>query len=424
VDQGETALSTEYAQQAVELAQNNGMENLSARGMVDLGNSFLIRGKQKEAENYLEQALAASIRFKNRRNEARARFAMASIRQQQDKPDETLQYLGPALAFYQQGDYRSETISCLALLARANLQKGDYAAADKGQEELLRLALELNDQGQIARAHAERGSALIREEKFTEALDHLNQAYSIYNSQGIQRSMGYNLVSRAEILGSLGRFDDAKELLDQATAIANKPGGELKRLSVETELVLAEIALIREDFVTAKTTAEKVVAGAGTEFKNAATAAKIVIGLSESYGGAKAAGKQTLNAAVDLAKQLNDPAQLATAQLALAGAALLDGDSRTAKDNALQAEDVFARLGLFESEWRALLIAAEASQNLGDKNHAREYAAKAQDALAKLQERWGSADFSAYFSRRPDISRLRQQLEQLRSTLGLGVPEG
>ena len=218
---------------------------------------------------------------------------MASLRQQQNKPDEAVQYLEPALAFYQQGGYRSETFSCLALLARVNLQKGDYAAADKSQEELLRLAQELNDQSLIALAHAERGSALVREEKFTEALDQLNQAYSIYSSQGIQRSMGYNLVSRGGILGRLGRFNEAKALLDQATAIANKPGSELKRLGVESQLAFAELALMQDNFPDAKTTAEKVVAGAGTEFKNAAIGAKIVIGLSQSYSGAKAAGKQT-----------------------------------------------------------------------------------------------------------------------------------
>src|SRR6185295_3978557 len=173
--------------------------------------------------------------------------------------------LEPALEFYRQGGYRSETLSCLALLARVNLQKGDYAAAAKGQEELLRLALELNDQSQIALAHAERGSGLASEEKFTEALDHLNQAYSIYSSQGIQRSMGYNLADRAEILVRLGRFDEARTLLDQASAIANKPGGELKRLSIEVKLTLAKIALGEENFPAASIGADEVEKRAASE---------------------------------------------------------------------------------------------------------------------------------------------------------------
>ena len=414
-DAGETEHSTEYAKQAVELAQKNGMENLSTRGLVDLGNSFLVRGQQAEAEKYLGQALAAAARSKARRNEARARVAMANLRQQQNKPDEAAQYLEPALQFYQQGGYRSETFSCLALLARVNLQKGDYPAADKSQEELLRLAQELNDQSLIALAHAERGSALAREEKFTEALDHLTQAYAIYSSQGIQRSMGYNLESRGRIVSRLGRFDEAKALLDQAATIANKPGGELKRLSLECQLALAEIALMQDNFANAKTSAEKVVEAAGTEFKNDATAAKIVIGLSESYSGAKAAGKQTTSEAVDLARQTNDPAELATAQLALAAAMLLEGDAKGAASNALQAEEVFARLGQPASEWQALLIAAQASQNLGDKSHAREYAMRATETFSKLEQRWGSEGYKSYLSR-PDIQRFRKQLEQLNSS--------
>lgn len=411
-DAGETARSTEYAQQAVELAQKSGMENLSARGLIDLGYSFLVRGKQTEAERYLEQALAAAERSKARRNEARARVAMASLRQQQNKPDEAVQYLEPALTFYQQGGYRSETFSCLALLARAKLQKGDYSAADKSQEELLRIAHELNDQSLIALAHAERGSSLVQEERFTAALDHLNQAFEIYSSQGIQRSMGYNLASRGEVLSQLGRFDEAKGLLDQATAIASKPGGELQRLLAETQLARAEIALMQGNFASARDTAEKAIEAAGVEFKSVAMGAKRVIGLAESYNGAKSAGKQGTSEAVELARELNDPAQLATAHLAFASALLGEGDAKGASSYALQAQEVFARLGRPASEWRALLIAAQARENLGDRNEAREFARRATNIYSALEQRWGGENYSSYVTR-PDIQRFRKQLDQL-----------
>jgi serine/threonine protein kinase/Tfp pilus assembly protein PilF len=411
-DAGETARSTEYAQQAVDLAQKSGMENLSTRGLVDLGQSYLVRGNQAEAEKYLEQALSLAERSKARRNEARARVALAGLRQQQYRPDEAVKFLEPALTFYQQGGYRSEAFSCLALLARANLQKGDYAAADKGHEELLRLAQELNDQSLIALAHAGRGSSLAREEKFAEALDHLNQAFSIYSVQGIQRSMGYNLENRGEVLSRLGRFDEAKDLLAQAKTIATKPGGELKRLSLETDLALAQIALMQEDFPAAKTMAQKAAETAGTDFKSVALGAKIVMALADSSAGAKSAGKQTITEAVDLARQLNDPASLATAQLAQARVVMLEGDSKAALDYALQARKVFTTLDQAASEWESLLVAAQASQNLGDKNKAREYAMQAKDTLSKLEERWGSQNYLAYLNR-PDIQRFRKQLDQL-----------
>lgn len=415
-DQGETARSTEYAQRAVDLAEKSGMENLSTKGLVDLGNTFFIRGKLVEAEKYFEQALALAEKAKVRRNEVRARFSLGSLRVSQNIPDEAVRYLEPVLAFYEQGGYRSEVFSCNVLLARANLQKGDYGAALKSHEQLLKLAQESNDQSLLALAHAERGSALVREEKFTEALDHFDQAYLIYNSQGIQRSIGYNLLGRSSALSRLGRHDEARGLLDQASAIADKPGGEIKQLSLGIKLVNAEIALSQGHFPDAKTRAESVLEGAGTEFGNVARGATIVIALARSYSGSAAAGKQRASEAVETVRQLNDPGQLATARLVLAEAMLLSGDSQGAANNALQAQEVFSRLGHLESEWRALLTAAQASHNSGDKNLAREYSMRARDLLSKLEQRWGSENYKSYLSR-TDIQRFRKQLEQLTASM-------
>jgi tetratricopeptide (TPR) repeat protein len=408
-DAGETSRSTEYAQEAVDLAQKNGMENLSAQALVDLGNSFLVRGAPTQAEKYLSQALESAARSKARRTEARARVSLGGL---QNDPDEAVRYLEPALAFFEQGGYRSETFSCLASLARANLKKGDYDAARKGHDQLFQLAEQSNDQSLVALAHAERGSALVREEKFTEAIEHLDQARAIYSAQGVQRSIGYNLMARSDALWRLGRFDEARALLDQVSAIAEKPGGELKRLAVEAQLILSQIALSQVRFPEAKTRAEKVFETAGTEFKTAALGAKMVMGSVQSQSGATAAGKQAAVQALDMAKELKDPAQLAQAQLGLAEATLLAGDFVTAASNAKQAADTFARLGQQASEWHALLIEAQATQNLGDKNAARAYAMRARDTLSKLEQRWGNENFNSYL-RRPDVQRLRKQLDQL-----------
>ncbi|HAF25121.1 MAG TPA: hypothetical protein DCK93_19815 [Blastocatellia bacterium] len=411
-DAGEMVRSTEYAREAVELAQKNGMENLSAQGLVDLGNSFLIRGEPGEAEKYLSEALELAQRARARRNEARARVSIASLRQQQNKPDEVIRLLEPALAFYQQGGYRSETFSCLALIARANLQKGDYDAASQGHERLLQLAQDSNDQSLVALAHAERGSALATEEKFSEALDHLDKAYAIYSAEGVQRSIGYNLIDRCNVLWRLGRYGEAQTLLDQAAAIANKPGGELKRLSAEVDLIVAEIALSQDHFPAAKAAAETALGKAGKEFENLALGAKMVLGLAQVYSGAGAAGRQAAEEAVAMARQLADPVKLASAQLTLAKALLNSGDYAGASTNAVAAAEAFARLELMASEWQALLIAAQANQNLGDKTKAREYAVRARDSLFKLEQRWGSDNFKSYLGR-SDIQRLRKPLDQL-----------
>ena len=422
-DMGEDAKATEYLHQAVELAQNNGMENLSARGLNDQGNNSLIKGEYAKAEEYFTEALQSAQRSKASNNEARARFSLASLRLRQNNVEDALRYLEPALTFYQQAGYRSETSLCLTLLARANRQKGDYDAALKTNEELLRLGQQWNDQSQVALGHAELATVLALQEKYVEALDHFSQAYAIYSSQGMQRSVGYNLLARGDALAQMGRYAEAQPLLDQAAAIGDKPGGEIKPLSVAIKLVNAEISLSEGRFPEAKTRAEKVREDAGTEFEDAAMGAQIVIGLAQSYSGATAAGKQDAAEAVEMARQLNDPAQLATAQLALAAAMLLAGDSSAAASNALKAQEVFARLGQPASEWEALLIAAQASQYSGDKDGARTYAMRATDTFSKLEQRWGSENYQSYL-RRPDIYRLRMQLEQLRVKLGQGIPDG
>ncbi|MCA1575270.1 MAG: tetratricopeptide repeat protein, partial [Acidobacteria bacterium] len=304
------------------------------------------------------------------------------------------------------------TSYCLALLARANRQKGDYDAAINADEKILQLGQQWNDQAQIALGHTEIGSVLARQEKYVEALDHYRQAHVIYTSQGVQRSIGFNLQARANVLWQLGRYQEAKTLLDEAAAIADKPGGGYKKLSIQVKLVAAEIALSQGSFADARARAETVLTMAGAEFPDLASGAKRLLGLAQSSTGAKAAGKQLAKDAVEVARKLNDPYQLATAQLALAEAMLLAGDSRAASSNALQAQEVFAQLGQPASEWRALLVAAQASHNSGDKNMEREYSMRARDLLSKLEQRWGSENYKSYLSR-TDIQRSRKQLDQL-----------
>ena len=236
-------------------------------------------------------------------------------------------------------------------------------------------------------------------------LNHLETARAMYSALGVQRSIGNNLSTRADALWHLGRYQEAQGLLDQASAIADKPGGELKRLSVESQIMLAEIALSQDRLADARARAGKVLAAAGDEFKAVALRAQLVIVAAEAQTGAAVQ-------ALAKAQLLHDPAQLAQAQLRLGTVLLATGDSVAAADNGRQAAETFARLDQQASAWTALLIAAQATQNLGDKSAAREYAMQARNTLFKLEQRWGSEGFNSYL-RRPDIQKLRKQLDQL-----------
>jgi len=409
LDLGEMPKATDYARQAIELAQKNGMENLATRGLVDLGNAFLVRGDYGEAEKYLTQALDAAQRNKARRNEARASFSLASLRVQQNNPDEALRYLRPALAFYQQGGYRTEASFGLGLMARANMQKGDYQAALQADQELLQIAQQTNDQSQIAFAHGEMGSALSRQEQYPEALDHYSQAYAILKTDGVKRSLGFNLLARANILWQLGRYQEAQPLLDEAAGIAANPSGGLKRLAAEIELISAGMAASQLRFPDAKKKAQNVLTTAGKEFPNIAMTARLIVGMTEANGGSPAAGKQTCLEVFEAAKQLKDPGRIAATQLALARAMLLAGDAQGALANALEAQQSFARPGQMQSEWQAWALAALASRSAGQAAQASDYAQKAKELLARLEQSWGTENFGSYSSR-PDIQILRKQL--------------
>jgi tetratricopeptide (TPR) repeat protein len=76
-----------YSQQALELARNNNMENLTTGGLIDIGNSFFVKGDYADAEKNYYEALRLAQLFKGKYNEARALLALASARRAQDDPD-------------------------------------------------------------------------------------------------------------------------------------------------------------------------------------------------------------------------------------------------------------------------------------------------------------------------------------------------
>ena len=90
-----------------------------------------------------------------------------------------------------------------------------------------------------------------------------------------------------------------------------------------------------------------------------------------------------------MANGTGDVNLLSQAFLAQAEVALKANSADQARTIALQAQARFAGGGQFESEWRAWLIAAQASQMLGDKASADEQLIKAKDGRSRLQQQWG-----------------------------------
>jgi serine/threonine protein kinase/lipopolysaccharide biosynthesis regulator YciM len=409
---GDTHRAEQYANRAIELARSEQLDNLTTHGLIDIGNALFLRGEYSEAEERFQQALEIAKANKGRRAEARALLSLGSLLVQQGKSGKALEYLEPALAFYRQGNFRRETSQALLLLGYANEQQGNNEAALQSFNEQLQLAQAANDSAQLAHTHAAIGLLFSHQERFPEALQQFDESYRINKSLGLEPKTGYDLVNRGRLLWQLGHYREARTALDEAFDAASRAGGSDKQLLAWIHLVKAQSALSEFSYSEANIESQKASALGGTQDKDFAVQVAYTQGLAQLKSGTSRAGINACEKALDIATRAGDPRLVSNAQLALADVMLATGDAANAATNALQAQETFARLGSRHSEWRAWLVAAQASKQQQDQKKVDEYAAHAAELLRAVERALGTSEYSSYYSR-PDVRQYRKQLDAL-----------
>ena len=412
---GNPAAAQQRAHEATELAQEEGLENLTTNGLVDIGNALMWQGRYSEAENYYNQALQVARINKGLRGEARAQLALGSLYVQEGDAGNALHYIELARAFYQQGNYSKEISQALLLLGRANELQGNYVAAVEAYEQDIQQAAHIGDLSQAAYAHVYLGSLLSYQEKFPQALVHFDESYRTDNDLKAQPRIGYDLLNRGNILWQLGRYDEAEGALDQASSLANQSDSQNKNLLAWVLLFDAQMSLSRQRFDDAISKSRQSLALAGAQYKDVAAQATSALGLAQALSGTQGAGVHSCQRAIDLAKSVGSPRLVSGGQLALAEALLESGDAQDALKTALASQEAFARSGQRHSEWRAWLIAALANGRQGDQTAARDYAARADKLLSEIRREWGEETYNKYLSR-PDVQRYRRQLGEILSS--------
>jgi tetratricopeptide (TPR) repeat protein len=362
-----------------------------------------------EAEKSYKQALEYAQRNKFQLREAEILQNMGSLYDKQLRTDEALQYAQRALAFFEQGGYRSNVHTCLILIGRGQRRKGEYEAALKTFQQTLQLAKESGYQPQIAFSLGEIGTLLTEQERYPEAMKYYDDSYEIHRSLDDKRNMAYSLMNRGNVLWRLGRYDDARSLLGQAEAIANEPDSNLKPILAEVPLRYAEIELSTMRFNEARNKSQLALDLAGTRDESVAVQAKYTLGLAQSALGQAREARASCDQAVEMAKQTNDGALISRSLLALSKVLLESRDTQSAIANALTAQENFHRAGQLESEWQAWLISSRASRLKGDERGATERLAYASDVLSQLRQKWGAEFFGSYLTR-PDIQFSHKQL--------------
>ncbi|HLL76668.1 MAG TPA: protein kinase [Pyrinomonadaceae bacterium] len=396
-----------YAREAVELAQANGLVNLVALGSVDLGITYYGAGKYAEAQKYFSLGLEFARRSRAQRTEAKALGNWGSMLIHTGKTDEGVRLVEQALTFYQSRGYRSETSGALLALARAKRQKGSYNESLAAYEQQLQIAEQVNDPSHAALLHNEMAVTLSRQGRYVEALRRYEKSYEIDRSLGNRLRLPHTLLSRADMLAQLGRQDGARALLGELSL--DSLGQDL---AAEKHLIAAVIALSERRFPDAKAEAGRSLSLVGEANKKLMARVKIVAALAAAYAGGGGAARALCEAALAAARETGDPWLILNAQLAAAQVLLEAGDAAGALAAAREAQPGFERAGDRESEWRAWLVAARASQRLGDADAAREMAGRSARALAEVQQAWGAEFFDTYQAR-PDVQLFRKQLAEL-----------
>jgi tetratricopeptide (TPR) repeat protein/tRNA A-37 threonylcarbamoyl transferase component Bud32 len=409
---GDTNRAEQYTTQAMQLAAAEQLDNLTTTGLVEIGNAFLLRGEYGEAEKQYQQALQIAKANKGRRAEARASIQLGSLFVTQGNGSAAVKYLEPALAFYRQGNFRRETLQALLLLGYANEQQGNNEEAFASFKEQLELAQQVNDTAQVAHTHAAIGLLLLHQERFTEALSHFDESYKLNKLLGLEPKTGLDLVNRGNLLWQLGHYKEALEALDQAFDIASRAGGVDKQLLGWIHLFRARIALSEFHYGEAIAQSRNASALGGAQDKDFSVQVAYTLGLAQVNSGTSRAGVIECQKAIDIATRAGDPRLISNAQLALAEALLSTGDAANGLTSALQAQKTFARLGNRHSEWRAWLIAAQASRQERDGAKVDEYSAHSSEMLKSLERTLGANEYASYLSR-PDVQRYRKQLDEL-----------
>ena len=406
--QGQTVEAERFAHDAVTFAQDKKLENLATGGLLELGNSFSGRGDYKKAEEYFKQGIEFAQANKGKLQEARGRANLGGLYIQTARVDEGLPLVQQALTYFQQANYTRNVGNCLTQIGRAYRRKGDYNSALRTFNEKLEIAKQIS-QFEVANSYAEIGALLFDQENFPAALAQYDQALQTYKSVNNQLRIVFSQANRGNILWRLGRYEEAKQTLDEVSTAVKQQPNDFKQLVPTLEMIAAEISLSQRAAAQVSLRAQNAITQAGSNYPDVVIASKLTLGLARALSGKGREGEALCSEAAKSAGDTGETLLVARAWLAQAESALLAGDAQKASTLAIQAQETFARGSQLESQWRAYLIAALANEQLGETAKAVQQRQQAKNILQELEKQWGSDAFKSYTAR-PDIQIYSKEL--------------
>ena len=388
---GDAGSAERYATEALAAAQSNGLEIQAIIGLLGLGNALFRKPDYQGAEKYYLSALKVAREKQSDRFISMSLSYLASLHDQQGRPAEVIREINEALPYFQSTRLTQETFSCLVLLGRAELDRGNAPEALASAKRLLEIAQASQDRRQLALSEGELGAAFYELEAYPEALDHYRK--NLYLSAG-DELRGYAGMNVGKALCRLGHSEEARRQFADAVTRGKKFPPLLTRVAAAR----ANMALYEGHASEAVRLAQQTLSAAAAQGPVMKADLEATLGLALVASRNKREGLHICEHSMEELSTLEAPRALFEVRVAVFEARMANGD----------AEGTLKLFGAIEPElerhpetrWRVLEIASRADPR---------YAAGARKAIEQLKGLWGNEAYQTYIQR-PDIRRLSRPL--------------
>jgi len=378
------------AQQAIELARDHQLNVWAADGYVRLASVDLYHD-YSQADDALNKAFAILQQSPSSGVEAMANLTLASLRNQQHRPEEVLPPATAALSYYKTYGHSFEVLQSSLLIARAQRDLGRPDQAIRSGNVLVELSRRAGDHTIQIQAEELLGTIYIAREDYPQAFDHFQNAFTLAENRKIEPWEAFH---EADILIRIGRFADAQRML-ALTLSSNTSVPDTRVQVLLGERRFAEAEALATGFIKHSPPLPS-----DAQYNLAMDRA-----LAQALGGHASAALASLRT-VPLPKGIDDsPASAADHGLRTATILLAAGDAQTAFDKASKAEAYYSSASLRDSDLLSSLVAAQAARMRHDSSEEKIFTRKSIDILSALRNTWSLPIFASYTSR-PDIQSL------------------
>jgi tetratricopeptide (TPR) repeat protein len=396
--EGRYDASRKLADEAIRGAREADLDTVAADGLIELG-ATLMQGRQFDAaEAQLEEAIAIARREKAEGIALRATLNLASLRQAQGRPAETISLAESTLQPLRDRRERRKLLSALAILTRAHQDLEQYARAREIAQQTLAGAQEVGDEPHLALAYESLATQATVFGDFPLALDYRTRVEEIHRRLADASNLPFDLTNRGELLIRLGRTADADAALREVEEGIGRHVDAFVGRRRRVLLLRALQATISGHFSEAREHARAVIGPTGQRSDETGQMATALLAYAEARTGrVKPADLFTESDARLAMRREIRYWQLATALASGATQQVLD-EARASLDQSSQAPSD-------EFTWRIAALGAIAAKRRADTAQTTALLARAAAALGRVRAGW--REHAITYERRRDLAELR-----------------